>query len=544
MKKIKKIVIFIIAISLSLQFLNASEIIATVAGNGLTWSERIFNEDSFSAIFTCKVLDNIAIKKEREGEFEGVFYEEIVGYRIVAQVEKVFFGKVDTGIVTITHRYGIMVSDNAYLIYANHRNPQGNYFYLVDKKTTNGKRAVRELEILSELSNIINNKLTCKYVMLDANNNTLAEGFFKNGKRVKKWKHYYPDSKNIKTEYDFTNNSVTQYYENGLLKRKKIPSKIKEIYYQYSTENNNCLALKEIIVEKDYGQLVHLFWYYDNGKLQKQYFVKTLRVGRYGYNSDGMLMDYREYYENGKIKAKGEFFNNDSVRTWHFYDNKGKFKEEKIYKNVDTLGLITKEKESIAINTFWQQQQRLPTSSLYGKITDKKTGKPINGTIYLFRDGWDAYTTFGSVYLDSIYDIYYIKNIPIGIYEVKVNVGNDYGIVKEEVEIKENEDRELNFQLQQLPTSSLYGKITDKKTGNLIDGAYIKIGLFRDGYWYSFGNVSPDGFYSPNGIYHIKEMPIGTYEIGVRRRNCCNAAIVKEVKIKENEDMELDFQLD
>ena len=438
----KQTVIFILAISLSLPFLNASEI---VVSDGLTWSEKIFKEDRFSAIFTCKILDNIAIKEKREGYFEGIFYEETVGYRIVAQVEKVFFGKVDTGIVTITHQHGIMVSDKAYLIYANHRNPQGNYFSLVDKKGTNGTNEVRELEILSELSNIINNKLTCKYVMLDANNNKLAEGFFKNGKRVKKWKHYYPDSSNIKAKYNFTNNSVTQYNETGL--KTGIISEKGKVYYQYSAENKNLLVNKTIITKKDYGQLNNWFWYYDNGKLQKQYFTKTLRVGRSGYTSDGMLMDYREYYENGKIKARGEFFNNDSVGTWYFYDNKGKFKREKIYKNVDTLGLIAKEKESIAINTFWQQQQRLPTSSLYGKITDKKTGEPINGTVYLFRDGWDDYTAFGSVHLDSIYNIYYIKDIPIGAYEIKLYAGNNYNIVKEKVEIKENEDMELDFQL-------------------------------------------------------------------------------------------------
>jgi len=149
----KKLSSILAAIALSLQLLNASCI-----NDGLIWSEIIFT-NYCSAIFTGKVLDNIAIEEEEE-EF-GKIYNRKVGYRIVVQVEKVFFGKVDTGVVNITNRYA-MESEKTYLIYANHGNPQGNYFYLADdcvrriisKKITNEKDVIRELKILSELSNI------------------------------------------------------------------------------------------------------------------------------------------------------------------------------------------------------------------------------------------------------------------------------------------------------------------------------------------------------------------------------------------------------
>ena len=506
----KKIIILVV-ISLSIQLLNASCI-----NDGLSWSERIFKKDYWSAIFTCKVLDNIAQTKEYE-EF-GKIYTELTGYCIIVQVEKVFYGKVDTGIVNINKRYA-MEQGKTYLVYARHGNPKGNYFYLSEsgcdicryKEITNEKNVIREVEILSELSNIVNNKLTCNYVMLDADNNRLVKGFFKNGKRVKKWKHYWSDAGNIKAEYDFSNNSITQYDKNGVKKYKKITS------------------------EKNYGQLVNNFWYYDNGKLREQYSSKELGFDKWGYNT-AIRMDYQiEYYENGKIKAKKEFLNSDSVGIWYFYDEKGKYKEKKIYKNIDTLELMAIEKEKIERNKLL----KLPTSSIYGKLTDNKTGKPISGSIYLYREGRNDFTTS-----DITWDgIYYIKEVPIGNYELKINAGNYYDTIKKEVEIKENEDIELDFQIQLLPTSSIYGKIMDKKTGKPLDGPCMSISLyyFRDGDWNS---ITSRGYREmPNGIYHIKDIPIGNYKVIVQD-NCCRYYIPKEVEIKENEDAELDFQLD
>ena len=530
----RKLITLVTILFLSIPFLNADQIIIVPDDLNLSWSERIFKEDYCSAIFTCKILDNMTRTKEFE-EF-GKIYTENEVYCTVVQVEKVFFGKVDTGIVNITNE-SAPESGEIYLIYAIHRNLQGSCFYLADspERATNKKGITREVEILSELSNIINNKLTCKYVMSDAGNNKLAEGFFKNGKRVKKWKHYWPGTGNIKAEYDFSKNSVTRYNKTGLKTYEEITSE-KKIYYQYATENNNLLVYKEIITKKDYGNLVNCFWYHDTGKLQKQHSSKLLGSDRWGYTSDGMIMDYREYYETGKIKAKGAFLYQDSVGTWYFYDEKGKYKEKKIYKNIDPLKLIKIENKYIEENKSFQLPIQLPTSSLYGKLTDKKTNKPITGSIYLYRVGRDSYTAYNSSWHDGMY---HIKKIPIGIYKIEAMTGNDYEIIKKEIEIKENEDMELDFQLQKLPTVSLSGKITDKETGKPITGASISLTLRRDGtsYCTAFENLRV----STEGTYDMKDIPIGTYDVVIDIN--CSYRYIKRIELTENEDPVLDFQL-
>jgi hypothetical protein len=240
--------------------------------------------------------------------------------------------------------------------------------------------------------------------MLGADNNKLAKGFFKNGERVKKWKHYFSYSGDIKAEYDFTNNSVTQYDKNGLKKGKRIIS-----------EN----------------------------KLQ-------------------------------------------------------------------------------------------PTASIYGKITDKETNEPLSrAQISLYQDG-----NCGPVYFASPDGIYYMKKILIGIYDIRVWVSPYYYVIKKEIEIKENEDIALDFQFQKRPTSSLYGKITDKETTNPIGGGDIYIYHFQDGYW----RYVTSSWVSPDGIYHIK-VPVGTCKVEINWHRLY-APVKREVEIKENEDVELDFQLD
>jgi len=145
---------------------------------------------------------------------------------------------------------------------------------------------------------------------------------------------------------------------------------------------------------------------------------------------------------NGKIKAKGNLYKKDSVGTWCFYDEKGRKTGEKVYKDVDTDKLLAIEKKQIEKN----KPYKLEKSSMYGKITDKKTGKGIKEVfIYLFRDGNWYYTAFAKTWDDGSY---YIENIPIGKYEVKVEEGDNYGTVKKEIEIRKDEELELNLQLE------------------------------------------------------------------------------------------------
>ena len=445
----KKIILIIIVSLLSIHFLNAS-----CYDDGKIWSERIFTGDYYSAIFTCKVLE---FSSENQVETTA----GIMGLRAVVQVEKVFFGKVDTTIVNLNAGFFMKVG-RTYLIYG--RGYKNNFYFdgyckvhsMEVPDIKDGGR-VRELEILTDLSNIINNKQTCSYTMLDANNKKLAEGFYKNGKPAGIWKHYRWNG-NIKSEYNFEENSEIQYYDNGLKKIKLLKSDKEEIYYEYSTKDNDFLTFKYIQKNTDYGHLITWFFYYDNGNLEKQYTNKSLGNDRYGYGGGehgGYYMDYQEYYENGKIKAKGNLYNyKDSVGTWYFYDENGKNTGKKVYKDVDTEKLLAIEKEQIEKNKPF----KLEKSSIYGKMTDKKTGKGIGGVfIFLSRDGNSCCIASTRTWDDGSY---YMENIPIGKYEVRVEDsgssgsfgtvkrGNNYDTVKKEIEIKKDEELEFNLQLE------------------------------------------------------------------------------------------------
>jgi len=436
----KKIISLIITITLSIQLLNASCIT-----DGRSWSEIIFNYNGNhrSAVFTCKILEFSAEK----GQETTAGY---IGLKAVAQVEKVFFGKIDTNIVYLSPGHHLQVGET-YLVYG-HGNR--NHFYfggpcdLHSKQVPNGNYVTQEEKTLSEISDIMKKKLTCYYT-IQLGHHKLAEGFYENGKPAKIWKHYYWNNGYVKVEYDFTNNSEIHYHENGLKNAKIERSENETTLYQYSTENNDFLKLKYISKKTEYGDLVTWFFYYDNGNLQKQYSEKSFGHDKAGSSPSGEWFDYQEYYDNGKIKAKGSFFEQDSVGTWYFYNEKGKNKGKKDYKNIDTLHLLTMENEWIEIN---KSLKSAPTF-IYGKITDKNTNKGIEEAyISLFRRGNSYFTAQDVSAPDGSYGI---RDFPSGAYEVRVAVYNreypyvsKYKTVSIEVEIKENEDVKLDIQLE------------------------------------------------------------------------------------------------
>jgi antitoxin component YwqK of YwqJK toxin-antitoxin module len=336
----EKRILLIITISLSTLFLKAS-----CFDDEKNWSEKIFKGDYRLTVFTCKILEFSAEK----AQMTTIGYD---GLKAIAQIDKIFLGKIDTTIVYLSP-YSYLVAGETYLVYGSGK---GNHFFFggmcdfLSKRVTNSKDVLQELKTLSEISDIENNRLTCYHTMQDANNKILAEGFYENGKPVKIWKHYWQNG-NMKAEYDFTNKSEIQYRENGLKKYKIGWFENEQTYCQYSTKNNEFLENKHIMKKTEYGELVTWFSYYDNGNLQEQYSEKSFGNHKSGYSYSGEKFDYQEYYDNGKIKAKGSFFEKDSVGTWYFYDEKGNYKEKKDYKNTDTLRLIAREKEEIEKNS-------------------------------------------------------------------------------------------------------------------------------------------------------------------------------------------------
>jgi len=432
----KKIIIFIVTITLSAQLLNASGYT-----DGRSWSEIIFNynENHRLAVFTCKILEFSAEKVQKTTE--GLF-----GLKAVAQVEKVFFGKIDSTIVYLSPGFYLQVGE-IYLVYGGGNRNYFSFGGLFSKKVSNNKDIIQELKTLSEISDIVNNKSTCYYTIQDANNKILAKGYYEKGKPVKIWKHYWNNG-NMKAEYDFKNNSEIQYHENGLKKYKIFRTENELTYYQYSTENNGFLNYKYIEKSTEYGKLYTWFFYYDNGNLKNQYYQKSFGHNKLGWSPSEEKFDYQEYYENGKIKGKGNYLGQDSVGTWYFYDKRGKYKGKKDYKNIDTLRLTIMENEQIETNKLYKSAPTL----IYGKVTDKDTKKGIEEAyVSLFRNGYVYCLANGVTAPDGRYEI---RDFPSGTYEVSVIFSFPYPFdriyktVSIKVEIIENEDFLLDIELE------------------------------------------------------------------------------------------------
>jgi len=428
----KKITILLTAILLtSLQFLNASCI-----DDGKSWSERIFNGYGESYVFICKILEFSDAKAQMTSV-------GTMGLRAVAQIDKVFFGKIDSDIVHLAPWSHVKVGDT-YLIYGGGRRNVFTFGGACDfqsKKIPDNYANMYEVKTLSEISNIINKKLSGHYVIKD-DKRVFAEGYYEKGKPVKIWKHYW-DNGNIKAVYDFTNNTETQYLENGFKKSLLEKNGNEQTFSLFSMEKNGVLVSKHTIKKTEYGELVTWFEYDDNGKLKKQYTVKNFGHDKRGYAPSGEMFDYQVYYKNGKLKAKGAFFNQDSVGTWYFYSEKGKLKRKKEYKSVDSQLLTTQENNNIEINKYF-----IPApTSIFGKVTDKETNKPVEEAyIYLYPKGKDFHTFNDYTTPDGKYEI---RNFPAGVYDVKVEVYNqNYKPLIIEVEIGKNEEVELNIQLE------------------------------------------------------------------------------------------------
>jgi antitoxin component YwqK of YwqJK toxin-antitoxin module len=152
-----------------------------------------------------------------------------------------------------------------------------------------------------------------------------------------------------------------EYYENGQLKAKgefikgEEVGKHKEYYNNGQLKSNttfldgNKIGLYEEYLENGspskkgnngekgggfgpyYGEIGNwTYWkYYSNGQLKK-YYSKEEYIGFIG--------NYESYYENGKLKEKGAYKDDDKDGEWSFYYENGNLKEKGAYKDDDKNG--------------------------------------------------------------------------------------------------------------------------------------------------------------------------------------------------------------
>jgi hypothetical protein len=182
-------------------------------------------------IFTCKVLtfsrptnpNNIQDFRS-DGSIDGTATAEII---------TVYFGKVDTNIVTLRAGSNLTVG-LTYLIYTSGSGRVFGFGGNCDrrsKQVTDIPETINELLILKQFSDIFKNKTSGRFTFTNSKNIIVAKGKFKQGKPIKTWQHYYDNGniKNLSTQVNINrkdggsystgkSGEYKEYYENGNLK--------------------------------------------------------------------------------------------------------------------------------------------------------------------------------------------------------------------------------------------------------------------------------------------------------------------------------------
>ncbi len=167
------------------------------------------------------------------------------------------------------------------------------------------------------------------------------------GRKQGTWKEFY-DNDLIKSEKTYLDNNLHGYwkeydqkgkmtkaekYQNGVLVNEKMeePSKveIKNTYYANGVlkSSGGFKDGKPVGIQRDYneeGKVNGSKVYDDNGVL-----LSTGIVGKEG----DKFGNWKDFYESGKLKAKGKYKNNKRIEEWTFYFENGAVEQIGNYKN-------------------------------------------------------------------------------------------------------------------------------------------------------------------------------------------------------------------
>jgi antitoxin component YwqK of YwqJK toxin-antitoxin module len=301
------------------------------AGDDRTLTEMLF-QGKPGTIFTCKVLtfsiptypDNIIVSSS-DGSIDGTATAEIV---------TVYFGKVDTNVVTLRAGSYLTVG-MTYLIYTGGSGRVFGFGGNCDrwsKQVTDNPATTNELLILKQFAGIFKNKTAGDFTFTNSKNIVLAKGQFKKGKPIKLWQHFY-DNGTIKAEFDLTRNITSQYSANGFIKSRSTVNENIGFYEQFSDKVNGKLTFTDREVKNDTGLVMTVSEYYDNGNIKNLSSQVNINSKGGGSYSTGKTGEYKEYYENGNLKLLGQYRTDKRIGLWKWYHENGEFNAEFDYKD-------------------------------------------------------------------------------------------------------------------------------------------------------------------------------------------------------------------
>lgn len=300
------------------------------AGDERTLTEMLF-QGKAGTIFTCKVLTfstptnhgNIIVPSS-DGSIDGTATAEIV---------TVYFGKVDTNIITLRAGSYLTVG-KTYLIYTRGSGRVFGFGGNCDrwsKEVTNNPATTSELRTLKQFSDIFRKKSSGRFTFTNSKNIVVAQGRFKKGIAIKTWKHFYNNGI-IKVEFDLTKNITSQFTKNGFIKSRSTVNGNIGFYEQFSDKVNGQLTYTVREVKNDTGLVMTVSKYYDNGNMKNLSSQVVIYI-KGGSSSTGKTGEYKEFYENGNLKIQGQYQTNKRVGIWTWYHENGEFNTKFDYKD-------------------------------------------------------------------------------------------------------------------------------------------------------------------------------------------------------------------
>lgn len=142
-----------------------------------------------------------------------------------------------------------------------------------------------------------------------------------------------------------SNREVTETWENGSPKTEiQWFDRTDSTYRQLQFFENGQLRLEKIFTN---GDLEKLTGYYETGEIEavfiyendepiagSEYFKNGQKMGEVPRELDGTIdSPVKYYYENGNLRADGEYKNDKPHGIWRDYDEQGNITSEKLYEN-------------------------------------------------------------------------------------------------------------------------------------------------------------------------------------------------------------------
>ena len=300
------------------------------ADDDRTLTEMLF-QGKTGTIFTCKILTFSTLTDQ----FNNILTSSVgIDGKATAEIVTVYFGKVDTNVVTLRAGSYLTVG-KTYLIYTEGSGQVFGFGGICDrwsKEITENFTTTTELQTLKQFSDIFRNKSSAQFTFTNSENIVIAQGQFKEGLSINNWKHFY-DNGNIKAEFDLTNKITSQYYDNGFIKTRITVNGNIEYYEQFSDKVSGQLMFTDKEVKNDTCLVMTISEYFKNGKMKKLSSQLSINSKGGGSNSTGKTGDYKEFHENGNLKLQGQFNTNKRIGLWKWFHENGEYYTEFDYKD-------------------------------------------------------------------------------------------------------------------------------------------------------------------------------------------------------------------